>query len=213
MIEANIKLCRNLILILIGLHAPATGHAQNAAPVTEPPIAAEPALDAFTETITMGQLTPDQVLTQAKMMHTLGNHPKASALLRGLIEATQNEHLAAHQLLRRTLIDAQRPDLLPAALLGLSKAYQSQNMSGKALATLQEVQALNPNYPGLSQLFQELSPRDESQVAEVSGFSRFRSLLGIFAFLAIAYLLSSNRKAIRYRIVFWGIRRFRRFRS
>ena len=205
MIEANTKLCRNLILMLVGLHAPATGLAQNAASAPEPQIAAQPAIDAFTQSISVGQLTPDQVLAQAKTMHTLGNHPKASALLRGLIEATQNEHLAAHQLLRRTLIDAQRPELLPAVLLGLSKAYQSQNMSGKALATLEEVQALDPNYPGLSQLIKELSPRDESQVAEVSGFSRFRSLLGIFAFLAIAYLLSSNRKAIRYRIVFWGI--------
>jgi CNT family concentrative nucleoside transporter len=34
---------------------------------------------------------------------------------------------------------------------------------------------------------------------------RFTALIGFFAILAIAYLMSTDRKAIKWRPVFWGL--------
>ena len=203
--EAKLKLCPYLLFILIGLQSPTSLFAQNANENLETQAVPEAILDPFEETIEVGDQSPEEVLAQSRTLHKLGNHPKACAKLRGLIQATQNEYLSAHQLMRRVLIDAQKPEHLPAALANLTRAYQHHGLSGKAIQTLQEIQALDPNYHELDLLSQELNLNNKTQEEEVSTSGRFRSLLGIFAFLGIAYLLSSNRKAIRYRIVFWGI--------
>ncbi len=39
----------------------------------------------------------------------------------------------------------------------------------------------------------------------ISPFDRFRGLLGIFAILALAYAISTDRKAISKRVLFWGL--------
>lgn len=178
-------------------------HAQNATPIANPETPTE-LPQPYLEVEYLKNQTADQGLAAAKLLHKLGDHPRASAILRGLLEDKTRDNLRAHQLLRRVLIDAQEPKLLEEVLVDLTRAYHQHGHSPQAAATLNELQTLAPDHPALSQLAVELTPK-KSLESEADSYARYRSFLGILVFLAIAYLLSSNRKAIRYRIVFWGI--------
>lgn len=188
----------------------ALAYAQNATSVTvsEPgtavPNPTPTAPDPFLRVEILENQSPTQALAQAKILHKLGDHPRAAALLRGLIAQHAAENLEAHLLLRRVLIDAQKPGHLGNALVELTRAYKLHGHSSKAVATLNELRVISASHPALNELSQEISP-PKNLASPAHGAARFRSFLGIFVFLAIAYLLSSNRKAIRYRIVFWGI--------
>jgi concentrative nucleoside transporter, CNT family len=202
-------LLRSICIFAIGLGL-TPANAQNGTPV--PPreseqILPEPVVqpaDPFSEVEILKDQSRGEALASAKILHKLGDHARASAILRGLLKQSTSGDLSIHQLLRRVLIDAQQPGHLAGALVGLVRSYQAHGNNAQALATLNELKVISPNHSDIPALNQEIAPlKKEAQVDD--GYGRYRSFLGILVFLGIAYLLSSNRKAIRYRIVFWGI--------
>jgi len=188
--------------------APLQALAQNATgPIQEPADELTESLpDPFVQIQMPGAVSTEDAFAKAHKLHQLGNLPGASAILRGVIAQNGNAHLQSHQLLRRVLIDAQKPAHLSSCLKNLARAYFHHGLHAKVSQTIGEIRALSPQSPDIDKLAAELRSNEQKTASTQEGsYARYRSLLGIFAFLGIGYLLSSNRKAIRYRIVFWGI--------
>lgn len=195
---------------IVGFCLPVLSHAQNATKtlleVEQPNQPEAPSAPAAFEEIDLDTKEPiAQLLERASTLHKLGNLEKASAHLRGIIQRTGTEHLEAHQLLRRVMIDAQQPSTLGPVLMDLARAYHAHQLPHLRAQTLRELKTLLPGDERVSALAHQLQPSAPQTHSEVSLATRLRGFSGMLLFLVIAWLLSSNRKAIRPRVVLWGL--------
>ncbi len=165
-------------------------------PVTELP----PPPDVF------GELVPDgpSDLVLGETLLRLGRHGEAAPVFRRAIAKDPND-LLAHERLRETLIAAQRQDLLPKVLVKLIELYQAGGNGDAAGRRLAELATLAPA-DAETQRLQRLIGNDAStRPGETTLGQRLRSALGVFVILGLAWLLSTNRRLVQWRVVAWGM--------
>jgi concentrative nucleoside transporter, CNT family len=173
-----------------------------AAPTHMPtPVAATP--DVFSE---VGPSEPaDGATERGRTLLRLGDLPGAARAFRAAI-AADAKNIAAREGLRNTLAEARRTDLLPPVLDELTRLYLEAGDRDRAGSRFEELIALAPTYTYRPQLAQALG-RDAGgpRKGETHWTDRLRSFLGLFVIMGIAWALSTNRRAVKLRIVLWGV--------
>lgn len=125
-------------------------------------------------------------------LFALGQLDEAKILCRQVLLAAP-EHLEMLRLQRRLAIATDDEGLLIESLTALQQTDQS---SGARWTNELEILGIEPP---------ETTMNVTSKTQTTSLGTRLRSALGILVFLLIAYLLSSNRGAVKRRIIFWGL--------
>jgi CNT family concentrative nucleoside transporter len=179
----------------------AAAEVAQAAPSPAPPV------DLFVEAIKNPAKVADlgAEIERGKRLLRLGALAQAHAAFRNVL-AQDAEHLLALEGLRNTLSQASRSDLLPEVLAALAKVYKAKGDDGMANGRYLELITIAPQHGARAGVEQALGIVEGGpSKKDVSWFDRFRSLLGIFVLVGIAFLMSSNRKKVNFRLVAWGL--------
>lgn len=162
-----------------------------------------------------------------------GTETAADIFQRGLLQARSGQHalaisafcdamavdaqwrLDSLQAIRRSFVASGRSHGVSALLAELIRELvrTSKSMTGaagrgplrQATRRLEELKAIDPNRAGLGDLEALLGGTERRAKSQVHLFSRLRSVFGIFVLLGAALALSNNRRAIRPRVVLWGM--------
>ncbi len=166
----------------------------------------EPTQAAQDPTSQAAPLSSQEEFERGTILLRLGN-PREAAQSFGRIIQREPSNLAAHQALRRALVQSHQTNELKAALPSLISVLNNHGHHTLAGQRLTEFRVLNPSPKLLQRLERELQSSMKSGTSNTltSIWDRLRSLLGMFVLLGIAYLLSANRSKINFRLVSWGM--------
>ncbi len=145
----------------------------------------------------------DGALTRAETFVRVGDLPQAARAYRAAA-AADPKSLLAREGLRQVLVAARRTDLLPPVLTELVTLYLEQHDGERANRRFDELLAIAPDHPERARLTTALGRDAQPRQSETHWSARLRSFLGLFVILGIAWVFSTNRKAIRLRVVLWG---------
>ena len=167
--------------------------------------------DEHTETLDpfVRQVDPAEAVTaeieRGHMLLRLGRPGDAALAFRAVL-AAHPEHLRALEGLRRAAIAAQHEQTLVDATARLADVYLAAGDHDTANRRLDELIELDPVHEARGRLEQALGrTEDDRDAGGLNLLARMRSLLGVALLLFVAWLWSSNRRAVRYRLVFWGL--------
>jgi len=213
-VRSRIPLILAVTAMCTWLGAGMLASAQTTPPPNELELAPEPAepepseSDPFADDVDAIEGDPAAISTaleRGHMLLRLGRPADAAGPFRAVL-AAEPAQLRALEGLRQAAIAAGRDDVLIETTAHLCDAYLAANDHDTANRRLDELIELSPSHEERDRLEQALGRSEDSREGgDTSILTRMRSLLGVALLLFIAWLWSSNRKRIRYRLVFWGL--------
>ena len=148
---------------------------------------------------------PQRELERGEALLRLGRLDDAARAFRRVIQV-QGENLLAYERLRNAYVRAQRVDGLADLLATIAGLYLRRGDRGMATKRFDELVALAPAHPARHVLEEKLGRLGTPARGDPLHIgSRARCLFGIFVLLGIAFVLSDNRRAVKARVVLWGM--------
>lgn len=166
---------------------------------------ANPPVDSVPQAQVQAADTTARMMERGETFLRLGAYADAAREFEHVIALDQH-NIAASERLRRTYIDAQRTELLPALLVRLTDLYVDAKNTTMAGTRLDELVTLAPGHADRTRLEDRLGRLQKKYVSDDSHTAaRWRSAFGIVVLLGIAWLWSTERRKVKLRLVFWGL--------
>jgi concentrative nucleoside transporter, CNT family len=155
-------------------------------------------------TTLLSQSSADQLIAQGQTLQNLHQYQQAEQIFLQLV-GVDPDNLAAREHLRRIYIEQNQSERLLSELANLVEGYVKQKEFELAGKRLDELLALSPSHPKRAAFETALGRTTDKTPTAGKLEERLRSLFGVFLILGIAYAMSNNRKAIKWRTVRWGL--------
>ena len=143
-------------------------------------------------------------MSKGEALLKLGRYREAMIAFQSVCLASP-KNIKAYERLRQAAVAAGEDAVVTETTAGLAKLYLELHNRDVASERLDELIALDSNHPDRAGLEKALGRVAGPVAKPTSFFDRFRSFIGMVVMLGLCVLMSSNRKKISMRLVFWGL--------